>query len=72
MQVVIRHIDDGDGVHFTECHFSELEGLIDFIKQSGGVYQRECGQIFPFHSYQLVISGKSAYAEIMVGEEDDT
>jgi hypothetical protein len=66
MQVKMRHIDDGEAAHFTEIHHTELDGLIEFIKRSGGVQAR--GDYQPFHSYQIVFDEGEAYVEILIGE----
>lgn len=66
MTVKIRHIDEAESVDFDEIHFDELPALIEFIKQTGGVYTNSKNE--PFHSYQIVLDGE-AYTEILVGEE---
>lgn len=68
MKVKIRHIDDGNAIDFTECRYDELDGVIDFIKKSGGVYCK--GNTEPFYSYQLCLDDNEAYAEIIIGNEE--
>lgn len=70
MKVKLRHIDDADAVDFCEVgNPAEIEGVIAFIQRSGGVYCNGIDQ--PFHSYQLVLDSCEAYAEILIGEDEE-
>lgn len=71
MQVKVRYIQASRPTPFTEIDFLDLDALIQFVKESGGIY---CfGNDQPFHSYQLVLEddGSAAYAELIVGDEED-
>lgn len=68
MQVKLRHIDESKAVPFTECRHDELNDVIALIKSSGGVYVDDT---LPFHSYQLVMDENEAWAEIIIGPEDE-
>lgn len=69
MKVKIRHIDSTRRVMFTECKFSEFHALINFINQSGGIYDHESEQHEPILDWQLCNDDNECYAEIIVGEE---
>lgn len=72
MKIKIRHIDDVKAVDFcTIAGPHELDGVIDLISGSGGVYDHSRCETVPFHSYQLVLDGGEAYAEILIGEDEE-
>lgn len=68
MKVKIRHYEEAKSVNFCDIDYKELDLLINFVKQSGGVYFN--GNQEPFNSYQLVMDDGEAYIEILVGEEE--
>ena len=73
MNIKMRHIEDIESVDFCDIcapFSSELEKLIEFIKQSGGVYCKT-SSVEPFHSYQLVLRNGEAFVEILVGEDEE-
>ena len=69
MKVKVRHIGQSDSKFFESCQFNELDGLIAFIRANDGFYFD--GEICKFHSYQLVLDEDEAYAEIILGDEDE-
>lgn len=70
MQVKVRHIENAEGVHFhdAESH-EELESLVAFINRVGGFYDGE--RHAQVDSYQFVLDGNEAYAEIIIGQGGD-
>lgn len=69
MKVFVRHIDNAEGVFFTECEFDQLDDVIALVRRSGGFL---CdGEHEEFHSYQLVCDEGVAYAEIIIGSEEE-
>lgn len=69
MKVKVRDINESAAVTFTECKYSEFHALINFINDSGGIYNTETGERMPIHSWQLCLDDGETYAEIIVGEE---
>jgi len=73
MKVKIRQIDNchSHGAVFTKCKFSEFHALINFVNESGGIYDNDSGEYMPIHSWQLCNDNNECYAEIILGEESD-
>lgn len=71
MIVKLRDISESDPVYFEAIEFYQIDDLIEFIKKTGGVYSSKASNELPFHSYQIVLDGSEAFAEIIVGKEEE-
>lgn len=69
MKVKVRDINELASVAFTECKYSEFHALINFINDSGGVYNTATEEHMPIYTWQLCLDDGETYAEIIVGEE---
>ena len=70
MKVKIKHIEQAESVPVGEVATGiELEELIMFIKNSGGVYYE--GEYQTDISYQFVLDDKEFYVEIFCCVEED-
>ena len=64
MNVYVRHVDESEAQHLTECAPDGLENLMALLKERGVQY-REISQ--PFIGWQFVLGATETYVEAIVG-----
>lgn len=65
MEVRVRHQDASNSVHFCDCKFNEIEKVIKFMNQSGGIYCKEDDETLDELSYQIVLEDAGAHVEVL-------
>lgn len=71
MEVRIRHQDASESVHFCDCKFNEVDKVVKYIKQSGGIYIKEDSELLTDISHQIVLEESGAYVEMVVSDIEE-